>query len=279
MLVCVDTIYVDSLFALNLIADYLLLLVGARVSGAVIHRLRIAAAAVVGAAYSVAAVVPEWGFLTSPSPKIALGVGMCLISYGAERKFWRCCGTFFAVSALFGGAVWAAGMLAGTQGVYGAYVPVSWRALVLSFGICYAAVSLLFRRTLAKRSRHIASMEVTLEGRAAALRALEDTGNALADPVSGRPVIVADAQALAPLLGVNIPPGDAAGAVEALSRVPGLEKRAVLIPYRAVGTSLGMLAAFRPDSLKLDGAAVDALVELGEVRGEEYEAIAPESVF
>ena len=46
MLVCVDTIYVDSLFALNLIADYLLLLVGARVSGAVIHRLRIAAAAV-----------------------------------------------------------------------------------------------------------------------------------------------------------------------------------------------------------------------------------------
>ena len=269
MLVCVDTIYVDSLFALNLIADYLLLLVGARVSGAVIHRLRIAAAAVVGAAYSVAAVVPEWGFLTSPLPKIALGVGMCLISYGAERKFWRCCGTFFAVSALFGGAVWAAGMLAGTQGVYGAYVPVSWRALVLSFGICYAAVSLLFRRT----------MEVTLEGRAAALRALEDTGNALADPVSGRPVIVADAQALAPLLGVNIPPGDAAGAVEALSRVPGLEKRAVLIPYRAVGTSLGMLAAFRPDSLKLDGAAVDALVALSEVRGEEYEAIAPESVF
>lgn len=69
MLVCVDTIYVDSLFALNLIADYLLLLLGARVSGAVIHRLRIAAAAVVGAAYSVAAVVPEWGFLTSPLPK------------------------------------------------------------------------------------------------------------------------------------------------------------------------------------------------------------------
>ena len=113
---------------------------------------------------------------------------------------------FFRRVRLFGGAVWAAGMLAGTQGVYGAYVPVSWRALVLSFGICYAAVSLLFRRTLAKRSRHIASMEVTLEGRAAALRALEDTGNALADPVSGRPVIVADAQALAPLLGVNIPP-------------------------------------------------------------------------
>lgn len=279
MLVCVDTIYVDSLFALNLIADYLLLLVGARVSGAVIRRWRIAIAAVVGAAYAVAAVVPEWGFLTRPLPKIALGVGMSLIAYGSERKLWRCTGAFFAVSALFGGAVWAAGMLAGGYGASALYVPVSWRVLALSFGICYAAVSLLFRRTLAKRSRRVVTMAAELGGRSVELRALEDTGSALADPVSGRPVIVADARSLEPLLGAYIPPGDAAGAAEALSRVPGLERRVSLIPYRAVGTSSGLLAAFRPDSLTLGGAAADALIALGEVRGEDYEAVAPESVF
>ena len=50
MLVSVDTIYVDSLFALNLAADYLMLLCGARISGAVIRRGRLLIAAVVGAA-------------------------------------------------------------------------------------------------------------------------------------------------------------------------------------------------------------------------------------
>ena len=106
MLVCVDTIYADSLFALNLIADYALLIAAGRTAGAVLRRWRIALAAVVGAAYALAAVVPKWGFLTHPVLKIALGVGMCLIAYGSERRFWRCCGMFFAVSALFGGAVW-----------------------------------------------------------------------------------------------------------------------------------------------------------------------------
>lgn len=279
MLVCVDTIYVDSLFALNLIADYLLLLVGARVSGAVLRRARIAAAAVVGAAYSVAVMVPEWGILSHPVLKIALGVGMCVIAYGAERRFWRCTAAFFAVSALFGGAVWASGMLAGTGGAAGVYIPVSWRVLVLSFGICYAAVSLLFRQSLAKRSRHIAAMEVTICGKSASLRVLEDTGSALTDPVTGRAVIVADSAALSRLLGVHIPNGDAAGTAQALSLLPGLEKRVTLIPYRAVGTSSGLLAALRPDALTLDGRSVDALIALGEVKDTEYEAIAPETLF
>ena len=35
MLVCVDTIYADSLLALNLAADYLLLLAAGRISGTV----------------------------------------------------------------------------------------------------------------------------------------------------------------------------------------------------------------------------------------------------
>ena len=92
MLVYVDTIYADSFFAINLIADYLLLLASARVSGAVLHRWRIFFAAVLGAAWALASAVPKWGMLDQPAAKIALGVGMCLIAYGHERRFWRCCG-------------------------------------------------------------------------------------------------------------------------------------------------------------------------------------------
>ena len=52
-----------------------------------------------------------------------------------------------------------------------------------------------------------------------------------------------------------------------------------LVPYRSVGVSGGLLAAFRPDALELDGKSSSALLALGEVRGDDYEAIAPETTF
>ena len=278
MLVCVDTIYADSLFALNLIADYALLLASGRAAGAVLHRWRIAAAAVAGAAYALVSVVPEWGFLTHPLTKITLGVGMCLIAYGSEKHFWRCCGMFFAVSALFGGAVWGASMLAGYDGYGAAYVPVSWRVLAISFAVCYAAVTLFYRRGAAKARRRIVPLSAWLAGRSVSLRALVDTGNSLCDPVSGRQAAVADAAALEPLLGARISSRDAAGAAEELSRLPWLAGRVTLIPYSSVG-SHGLLACIRPDTIAADGKACDLLLALSPVplAGDgAYEAIIPE---
>ena len=149
------------------------------------------------------------------------------------------------MSALFGGAVWAAAMLAGYDAADGAYVPRDARVLALSFAVCYAAVTLfLRRRAQAPGARR--GWTVTLGGAAASLRALADTGNALADPVSGRAAAVCDAAALAPLLG-GVYRGDG-GRVWTRPRAnPGLAGRALLIPYSAVG-SRGLLAAVRPDS-------------------------------
>ena len=61
-------VYIDSLFLLNLIVDYLLLLGAARLSGAVLCRPRLALGAVLGAAYACAVFLPglERGVL-SPS--------------------------------------------------------------------------------------------------------------------------------------------------------------------------------------------------------------------
>ena len=55
----VETIYLDSLFALNAIIDYLLLLCSARAAGAVLHRRRLALAAVLGGLWAVASVLPD----------------------------------------------------------------------------------------------------------------------------------------------------------------------------------------------------------------------------
>ena len=97
-------------------------------------------------------------------------------------------------------------------------------------------------------------MEVTLSSRSVAFTALSDTGNELHEPVSGAPVITADAAALAPLL----PPGteltgDAETDFQLLAEDAALRARLRLIPYAAVGVDAGLLLALRPDRITLNG--------------------------
>ena len=99
-----DVIYLDSLFGLNLLIDYCLVLVSARVCGVVLRRWRYALAALIGALYAALMVLPGFGWLANGMMKLALGAAMALIAFGGEAHLVRCTVVFFAVSAAFGGA-------------------------------------------------------------------------------------------------------------------------------------------------------------------------------
>ena len=60
-------IYVDTLFLLNALVDYLLLLCAARLAGEPLKRLRFALGAVLGGGYAVAIFLPGLGFLERPA--------------------------------------------------------------------------------------------------------------------------------------------------------------------------------------------------------------------
>ena len=265
-----DVIYLDSLFGLNLLIDYCLVLVSARVCGVVLRRWRYALAALIGALYAALMVLPGFGWLANGMMKLALGAAMALIAFGGEAHLVRCTVVFFAVSAAFGGAVYAASMLAGVSPGSGALVTVSGRVLALSFAACYAAVSLVFRRRVRAADREVRTVTVTLAGRSVTLRALRDSGNDLHDPVSGLPAAVVERAAVLPLFPAVLPlfpavhalPDDAVQALEALSALPECTGRVVLLPYRAVGVTGALLPAFRPDSVKIDGAAEPMLLAL-----------------
>ena len=112
-------------------------------------------------------------------------------------------------------------------------------------------LSLVFRRTGRQAGRELVRLEVTLETGAAALTALVDTGHSLTDAATNRPVVVAEAQALAELL-----PGwaDASQPVQSLERCHAAGSRqARLVPYRAVGVEHGLLLALRSQGVKADG--------------------------
>ena len=272
---CMEIIYVDSLFCLNLLADYLLCLVAARACGLYLKRLRYLAAALTGAAYSVSVFLPGLSFLAHPAGKLLAALLMGLIAFGSEERPLRCTLVFLALSAGFAGAVWAISMNQGLGGER--LMPVSFRVCFLSFALCYAAASLFFRRRGAPPSRSLVSVQVEHMGKAARFTALMDTGNSLCDPASGKRVLVASPHALEPVLGKSSPllcQKDPICIIAESENDPALRGRLRLIPYSALGGS-GLLAAFQPEKLFTDSkAAKDILIAVSpSISGKDFEAV------
>lgn len=272
-----ETIYIDRLFVLNLVIDYLLLLGTARVCGHRLRRWRYLIAAAAGALYAVFSVMPHSDFLTEAPIKLAAGVFMAIIAFGSEERFFRSSVVFFSVSAFFGGAVWAVSGGNGSDIKNTLYLPVSMPVLALSFGLCYAALSLAFCRLGKTGGRKVHKVNITLSDRSIELRALEDSGNTLFDPISGSSVLIASADTLLPLFPdcaealMLIDPADQ---LTALTTRYG--ERFRLIPYTAVGTRNGMLTAFRPDLLVIDGKIRDDIVtavSTSHIGGDAFDAI------
>lgn len=250
-------VYVDALFVINLVIDYIALLVSAKICAAAAPRLRLLAAAVLGALYAVAAVLPFGAVLDNPFLKLAAGALMVVAAFAGQPRLLRLTLVFFAVSAAFGGAVMAASLLGGGSG--GVLLPVDMRLLAAAFAVSYIILSLVFRRTARHRRGAIVPLTLRHGSREVSVKALRDTGNALTDPMSGRPVIVAGIGDIRQLLSppvsktvAQLREKDAVQVLETLSRMDhGM--RFQLIPYSAVGTAGGVLLAFKPDEVVIDG--------------------------
>ena len=251
-------VYIDALFLLNLIVNYLLLLAAAKLAGEPLRRLRLAAGAALGGLYAAAIFFPGMGFLTHPLCKLGAAVLMLLTGFGGSRRLLRVTLVFFGLSCAVGGGIFAIGLRGGRgltlrNGVL--YSVMDLRILLLSAAVCYAVLTLVFRRTARHGRREVLPAVLTLEGRRVAVNALVDTGNTLTDPVTGRPVMVAEGSRLSPLL-----PGervldekalrDPVGTLERLSR-GGRGRRFRLLPYQAVGVECGMLLALRLDDARV----------------------------
>ena len=192
-------IYLDELFLLNFVVDYLLLLAAGRLCGEVLRRGWLALGAAVGAGYAAAAFLPGMGFLLHPLCKLAAAVLSLLAGYGRSRHLLRVGLVFFAVSAAFGGGIFALQLLGGQgltlrSGIL--YSAMDLRLILLSAAGCYVLITLVLQRTARHTAarRELAPVLLTLEGRRVALTALVDTGNTLTDPATGRPVMVAEGE-------------------------------------------------------------------------------------
>lgn len=256
------TIYVDVLCLLNFALNFLLLLGTAQLTGCPISLQRILSGAALGGVYAACSVVPELGFLQQPLMKPVIMILMCLTAFGMSRNMTKQVVVFLALSFVLCGAVTAVVLLtrSGMVLVGGtAYYPVSAGSLVFTCAGVYLAAWLLLGRLTLHTGGELIPVVLQLGEKQMRIQALRDTGNTLKDPLSNQPVMVADWCVLEALL-----PDVLRGKVnQSALRSPAalLEQfgyaapdvRCRLIPYRAIGTSAGLLFAVRCDRLELSG--------------------------
>lgn len=241
-------VYIDTLFLLNLVLDYLALLLTGHVAGEPLRRPRLALGAALGALYAVAVFWPPLAFLSAFPLRLAAGGLMVLAAYGTTRRLLRVFLLFCAVSAGLGGFVYALSLL-GVE-LSGASGPVLDLRLILLGAVGFYALLALVGKKLGRHGGgELKRVDIDLGGQTVRLTALVDSGNTLTDPMTGQPVLVAEGDRLHGLLPETVDLQHPAQCLAALPR----EGRFRLIPYRSVGVEQGLLLAVRADGVAIEG--------------------------
>ena len=273
-------IYLDGVFLLNALMDYLILLLTARLAGIPLRRYRYLTAALVGGLYAVAACWPGWNFLRGGAAKLLTGALLSLISFYGETCLLRLILLMPAIACGLAGCVLGLGMLGGNQ------ILLQGNRLILVLGISAAAGYGCWGMIFHSAGRNglqgnLLPVKVCLCGRTAELTALWDSGNSLREVESQQPVLVAAPDALRRLLSVEIrrllteeqlkSPADLLEAMALCA--PSLFPQ--LMPFQSVGTSGGMLLAIRSDWVEVCGERMErAYVALSPTAlGTEYGAL------
>ncbi len=256
------TIYVDVLFLINFIINYLILFASAKVGAERIRRLRLLSGALIGAVYGVLVFFPHIPFVTSFISKIAVSVLMVICSFGIANLI-RMTLLFLAVSLAFGGVVLAASLLGLGNffeirgGVY--YIHISVTTLLSSSVFAYLLLSLVFRRSAAHSDRKISRVIIYNGDTKNELTALNDTGNSLRDPATNAPVVISDYRTLREILpqGAREILDDASPdafplSLDKLSEFGSFK----LIPYKTVGVAFRLMLTYRPEQVFFDGKLI-----------------------
>ena len=239
-------IYIESVFAFNVLVDYLLLFGAARVAGRTVARRRLLLGAAVGGIYAAVQ-------LFLPKSVVLLLLGLALMGAAAYRGSGRAVKLtllFFLASCGLAGVVMLLGRSLGSmarlaRGVVTADLP--WGVFLIAAGTSYLLLSVVFRYGAARTGSETADVVIAYRGKTARVRLLRDTGNTLCDPVTGLGVPVIDRHALGDLI-----------SEEETATLPH-------IAYCSVGNANGTLPLLRCEAITVDeiklGSRAVALAE------------------
>lgn len=271
-----QTVYGDVLFVINFSMDFVALYITAKILHIKARTLTLSLAAALGAVYSVASLFFKGAFPLALAIDIAVSALMCLVGYRklTGKSFFLAWFLFFAVSALLGGSITAIyslinsalGKRANVGHPSEAYsgLPADVFVIIALFSVALTYVG----GRLLSRTAQVKSIEVTVTHgeRSVTFAALLDSGNLLREPISGRPVILANVESVAPVLPYEVLSLMRRGAYDKLGILSAASlRRTRLIPAKGIGEEK-ILIGFIPEKItvKRSGRAgarcVDAVI-------------------
>jgi stage II sporulation protein GA (sporulation sigma-E factor processing peptidase) len=267
------------MWLLNFLADLAWFWLTARLAGAAVRFWRLVLTAAVGAAAAVWATFPGGRWLNA-TPGVLLGTIALL-----ALAFWPCSlRQALRVGAVF---LFVGGSMAGMVLLLAARLPAFPTTLDLAgVLLCLVGGRHVWEavRDRARVRAGIYRLRVRLGETTVEIGALLDTGNGLKEPLTGRPVAVVEARALAELLPMALLEAVAGDGAEARwDRLLDLPEpwaaQLRTVPFRAVGRPAGTLFAFAPGGLAIRAPGEEAWREVRGLVGLAAEPLDPDGAY
>ena len=258
-----QTVYADVLFLINFSMDFLVLYICAKLTRRRLDAARSALGAAIGGAYGILTLLlPQNGIVALVCDTASL-LAICAVAFLSRgdraRDFFGRCALFAGVCAILGGIMSALYSMLNRSGLAtlepdgGDDISVWLFALIAALGGAAAVAG-------GKRMRRISAakqsdIEIGFEDKLVSLRAMTDTGNMLADPLSGKGVAICELDAVRDIFPRELVEYWERGDVTRLTRLsPRYAARLRYIPAKsAIDGRPSVLAAIAPDVLRVVG--------------------------
>lgn len=243
-------VYLDVLFGINFLMDYLLLLVCGRFLKLPLKQWRLCVGALAGGLYSVGIFFTEITWVSSLFFKIAVSGVLVFLAYGKCKwpEFIKRILLFYASALLLAGLIFAVFCVTNIGSKLGAFVKngafyfqLPLHVFFLSAAAAYPVLMAFTRLIRHKSERQMFPVKISYRQQEIELVGFLDTGNRLTDPFSGKPVLIAQWESVKQLFDVEF----------SLEQIPeiAIEHKMRLVPYHVVGAPDSMLFAFLADTV------------------------------
>lgn len=266
-----EVVYVDLLFLINFSMDFLCFYITSKILSVKLSAVRAVLASVVGGIYSDISLFLSFGYIWGLLIDVAVCAVMCIIAFykrkEASRLFLHIL-VYFAVSMALGGFMTAIFNLLNQVDIpidenEGDGISVISFALLAGLSAIITLVTGRFFK--AKSLEKKAELEIVINGKSKRLKALFDSGNLLREPISAKPCIVCDREALRDIVPFSI----YVAAKNDMRMIDGASYSGIrLVPIKTAGGN-GMLVAIPADDIRIevDGKVhcVEAYIALSEL--------------
>lgn len=226
-------LYIDILYLVNFMMDFLVLLLVREVTKCSTTHLRLTLSSLISAGLTCIVIIIPMSYASIKFILFHVVINTMMICIGFKVKtrnqFFQCMISLYLASFLLGGVLQ----------YFNQYLKISSLYFMLSV-ISYWLVKgfLRFTRILHREEKKWCTVRLFLGNESVELRALLDTGNSLVDPYSGLPVSIVEEKALKQIL-------DSA-------KSKGVEKYERYIPFHSLGHQ-GVLLVIRAEKIYVQG--------------------------